>query len=108
MATNIRFSIRSTEKEVNNLTTKLSKWLGLDGPDEQAVFGDNQSTEKDTKREAKVILLGIILGACAYILFSMGMPPDDGFGGYIPLIIAASAAGNGILAGIMLTGEKTL
>lgn len=71
--------------------TKALAWLGL-GDDEE---GPRVTLED--KRQAGTILLALICWALTYALFATEMPADDGFGGYIPLILASSVAANVVL-----------
>lgn len=71
--------------------SKALAWLGLH-PD-----SEGPRVTPDERRQAGANLLALGLGVLAYFLLRAEMPAEDGFGGYIPLILAVSVSANAAL-----------
>ena len=76
--------------------TAISDWLGLDGSRGEKSNSIRPWNQVPRQRVALIQAAWIAVSIGAFFLLRSEMPADDGFGGYIPLIMATMLLALGI------------
>lgn len=71
----------------------MLKWLGLNGEHEAGVVPLWAGVPRRTKWLAGAVWLAVAVAAFAVL--KLGLPADDGFGGFLPVLVAILVFGAG-------------